>query len=39
MLRRWGIEPIALSGLISMSSLGIQEVQTATGLPCLTAKQ
>jgi hypothetical protein len=39
MLRSWGIEPIALSGLISMSSLGIQEVQTATGLPCLTAKQ
>lgn len=39
MLRSWGIEPIALSGLISMSPLGIQEVQTATGLPCLTAKQ
>src|SRR5260370_2080772 len=38
-LRRWGMEPIALSGLISMSSLGIQAVHTPTGLPCLTAKR
>jgi hypothetical protein len=39
LLREWGIEPIALSGVVSMSPLGIREVQTATGLPCLTARE
>jgi hypothetical protein len=39
MLRQWQIEPMAISGRISMSSLCIQEVQVATGVPCLTAKQ
>jgi hypothetical protein len=39
LLREWDIEPIALSGAVSMSPLGIREVQTATGLPCLTARE
>ncbi len=38
-LRGWGIEPVALSGIISMSQLGIREVHAATDLPCLTAQQ
>lgn len=38
-LRHWQIEPLAVSGLISMSLLGIREVQAATGIQCLTAKQ
>jgi hypothetical protein len=39
MLRKWQIEPLAVSGVISMSPLGIREIQAATGLQCLTAKQ
>jgi hypothetical protein len=37
-LRTWGIEPLAVSGIVSMSALGIQETQKATQLPCLTAR-
>lgn len=37
--RSVGIEPIAFSGLISRSRLGIEEVEKATGLQCLSAKQ
>jgi hypothetical protein len=37
-LRKWGIEPLAISGIVSMSALGIQETQNATQLPCLTAR-
>jgi hypothetical protein len=37
MLREWGIEPLAISGVVSMSALGIRETQLATELPCLTA--
>jgi hypothetical protein len=37
-LRTWGIEPLAVSGIVSMSALGIQETQRATQLPCLTAR-
>jgi hypothetical protein len=37
-LRKWGIEPLAISGVVSMSALGIRETQTATELPCLTAQ-
>ena len=37
LLRRSGIEPIALSGLVTLSPLAIQEVRDATGLPCFTA--
>lgn len=39
MLRNWDIEPVAISGVTSMSPLGIQETEEATGLPCLTAKK
>src|SRR5258708_11446490 len=39
MLRQWEIEPMVISGRISMSSLGIQQRQAPTGVPCLTAKQ
>jgi hypothetical protein len=38
-LRRWGIEPLGISGVVSMSSLGIRETQIATDLPCLTASE
>jgi hypothetical protein len=37
-LRKWGIEPLAISGVVSMSALGIRETQLATELPCLTAQ-
>jgi hypothetical protein len=37
-LQRWGIEPMAVSGLVSMSPLAIHEVTEATGRPCLSAK-
>jgi hypothetical protein len=36
-LRRWAIEPLAVSGVVSMSPLGMKETQVATQLPCLTA--
>src|SRR5262245_50624574 len=36
-LRDWGIEPAAVSGLISMSPLAMEEAATATGVCCLTA--
>ena len=36
-LRDWGIEVAGISGLISMSPLGIREVEAATGVRCLTA--
>lgn len=37
-LRDWKIEPVAISGITSMSQLGIQETVEATGIQCLTAK-
>jgi hypothetical protein len=37
-LRQWGIEPLAISGVVSMSALGIRETQISTELPCLTAQ-
>lgn len=37
-LRGWGLEPVAISGLVSMSPLSIREAETATGVVCLTAK-
>jgi hypothetical protein len=36
-LRNWAIEPLAISGVVSMSPLAMKEAQVATGLPCLTA--
>jgi len=37
MLRKWGIEPLAVSGVVSMSPLNIREVEAAVKLRCLTA--
>lgn len=39
LLRNWGIEPLAISGIVSMSSLGIREAQAATQLKCYTATE
>jgi hypothetical protein len=39
MLRQWGIEPLAVSGVVSMSPLNIREVEAAVKLCCLTASQ
>jgi hypothetical protein len=36
-LRKWGIEPVAISGVVTMSALAIKETEMATHLPCLTA--
>ena len=38
-LRSWGIEPLAISGVVSMSPLGMRETQTATQLTCLSASE
>lgn len=38
LLRSWGIEPIAISGLISQSPLGMLEIEGATGIRCTTAR-
>ncbi len=38
-LRRWGIDPVAISGLISMSPPAMREAQAATGVTCYTAKE
>jgi hypothetical protein len=37
LLRLWGIEPLAVSGKVSMSPLGIRETEAATGIACMTA--
>jgi hypothetical protein len=39
LLRRWGIEPLAISGVVSMGSLGIREARAATQLKCYTANE
>lgn len=38
-LRGWNIEPVAISGLVSMSPLGMREVQEAVGLSCTTSEE
>ncbi|MDE3231521.1 MAG: DUF1611 domain-containing protein [Chloroflexota bacterium] len=38
-LRGWGIEPLAVSGVVTMSALGVEETKSATGLSCLTARE
>jgi hypothetical protein len=38
-LREWGIEPLAISGIVSMGSLGIKETQAATQLKCYSASE
>lgn len=37
-LRSWGYRVVATSGLVSCSSLGIQEAEAAARLPCLSAQ-
>jgi hypothetical protein len=37
LLKSWGIRPLALSGLVTLSALAMQEAERATGLPCVTA--
>lgn len=39
MLRSWGIQPLAISGVISMSPLAMREARAVTGIKCLTAKE
>jgi hypothetical protein len=39
MLRRLGIEPIGMSGVMSMSALCIREAEGATGIRCYTADE
>ena len=39
MLRTWGITPVAMSGLISMSPLAMAEAQAGTGVACMTIVQ
>jgi hypothetical protein len=38
-LRDWGIEPLAISGLISMSPLAMREARAATAINCVTADE
>jgi hypothetical protein len=38
-LRQLGIEPIGMSGIMSMSALCIREAESATGLRCYTADE
>jgi hypothetical protein len=39
MLNAWGITPIAVSGVLSMSPLGMRETYAATGITCMTAQE
>ena len=39
LLREGGIRPAAITGLVSMSPLGIRETEEATAIRCLTAAQ
>jgi hypothetical protein len=39
MMRKWGIEPIVVSGVLTMSSLNMREVQGATDMRCMTAAE
>ena len=34
-----GIQPLAVSGVVSRSALARREVEQATGLPCLTSAE
>jgi hypothetical protein len=38
-LRAWGIEPNGISGFVSTSPLALREVEFATGVRCVTAKE
>jgi hypothetical protein len=38
MMRGWGIEPVAITGLITLSPLAMREAESATGVACMTAR-
>ncbi|MHB8645549.1 MAG: P-loop NTPase family protein [Thermomicrobiales bacterium] len=38
-LRGWGIEPLGITGLVTMSPLGVREVEASIGSRCLTARE
>ena len=38
-LKGWGIEPVAISGLITMSHLLMREAESVTGVQCVSADQ
>jgi hypothetical protein len=37
LLREWKLDPVAVSGRVTMSPLAMREAETATGVPCHTA--
>jgi hypothetical protein len=37
LLREWDLEPVAVSGRVTMSPLAMREAEAATGVPCHTA--
>jgi hypothetical protein len=37
MLRDWGLDPLAVSGRVTMSPLAMREAESATGVVCMTA--
>ncbi len=39
LLRSWGIEPVAISGLMTMSPLAVKEARLAVDTPCFTADE
>lgn len=39
LLRSWGIEPTAVSGIVTRSPLAIREAEEATGVRCITVQQ
>jgi hypothetical protein len=39
LLRTWGIEPLAISGIFSMSPLAMREAQNTTDIRCVTARE
>jgi len=39
LLREWDIEPVAVSGRVTMSPLAMREAEAATGLACLSASR
>ncbi len=38
LLRGWGVEPVALAGLLTMSPLAMRETRMVVDVPCFTAK-
>jgi hypothetical protein len=39
MLRSWGVVPLAISGVLSMSPLTMRETTENCGIPCFTSAQ